>query len=395
MTAVAAPPEVRRRGELGQRVAAAWLVLLGLAVAVVGGHDALAGYEIAVRLVGILLLSAGLLLIAGGAALLASRSLGPALALLSALVGVGVGTLLGLTQVANDEPDRRLAVWAGIVVLSAVAALVIRSRTPAADRDAGMWSRLPMLKSVVSLGLLISAGQFWYGSIHVPASAPPSLTVELRLEPSRSRGGMVVLEGTATIHNTSGTKVNTLGSVLEVWGQRVDDWPLGDKAFMEATRTAADQNAIFPGRFGRLAGEKLVLQQPLLADGTYLEPGERIAEPIITWVPKGRFDVIDLWASISVARGRTLELGVAATDVRSDRVSTVAPITEAGWLRALTRGDRFVHTERVIDPRRPSFGAWVSADPERRSSPEFEERMGRFYGIAAATGRAFIPLPGG
>ncbi len=360
-----------------------------------GGHDALAGYEIAVRLVGILLLSAGLLLIAGGAALLTTRSLGPALALLSALVGVGLGTLLGLTQVANDEPDRRLAVWAAIVVLSAVAALVIRARTPAAD--GGMWSRLPMLKSVVSLGLLISAGQFWYGSIHVPASAPPSLTIELQLEPSRSRGRMVVLEGTATIHNTSGTRVNTLGSVLEVWGQQVEHRPLGDKAYMEATRTAADEATIFPGRFGRPVAAKLVLQQPLLADGTYLEPGERITEPILTWVPEGRFDVIDLWASITVARGRALEPAAAAPQVRSekDRVKTVAPITEAGWLRALTRGDRFVHTERVIDPRRPSFGAWVSADPERRSSPEFEERMGRFYGIAAATGRAFVPLPAG
>jgi hypothetical protein len=391
----AAHPTPRSGAQLRRWAAAAWLGVLGAAATIVGGYDAIGGLEIAVRLVGTLLLAAGLLLVAGAAALLAKRPLGPALALLGAMVGVALGVLLGLTQVVNDEPDRRLTLWAVIIALSALAALAIRAVTPEAERVAGMWNRLPVLKSVVSVGVLISVGQFWYSSIYLPASAPASLTIELRLEPAGVRDGLLALRGTATIRNTSETKVNTLGSVLQIWGQTVAPKRLNNEEYTRRTRIAVDRNVIFPGRYAGVEKRRLVQHEPLLPASTYFEPRETVTIPILAWVPEDRFQRIHVWATVAVARGRTLAVEGVKPDVRTqrDRVVTVTPVPEAGWLRKLTRGERFVRTDWVIDPDKPSFEVSIATERQRRPSREFDERMWRFYGVAYAEGEALLPLP--
>lgn len=148
------------------------MALLGVAATIVGGHDAVAGTEISVRLVGSLLLAAGVVLLAGAAGLLRRTADGLSLAMISALLGVAMGIMTFLAQTVNDEPDRRLLAWGAMIVVSGAAALYIRARALPEERVKSIWSRLPILKSTISIGFLISLAQFWYSQIYLPTTAP-------------------------------------------------------------------------------------------------------------------------------------------------------------------------------------------------------------------------------
>jgi hypothetical protein len=382
-----------RARRLGHGGAAVWLVLLGLGSVVVGGHDLLAGRGIGSRLAGMFLLGAGLLLIGGAAALLSRRPAGHAVALVAALMGTAIGLLLSLTQVANDEPDRRLAAWAAIVVLSFLAALAVWRAAPTSERRAATWKRLRLLNSVVSVGVLLSAVQFWYSSIHLPTTAAPSLTIELELERGVTRKGLVALRGRAVVRNTSGAKVSTLGSVLAVRGREIAPWTLGAREFGEQVRTSVVDGTIAPGRFAQVTATRLVQSQSLVAPGTWFEPGESVTVPILAWIPRKQFDEAELTASIYVSRGARLrnDLAVPHTYAERGRLVTVMQVPESGWLQALTQGDRFVRVEQPVDLTRPGR-VWISSEPRRRPSSDFDGRMQQFYGLAAQQVETLLPL---
>jgi hypothetical protein len=391
-SAGARTPFIRSRAM--QLAAAAWLGFLGLAATIVGGHDAVAGLEIGVRLIGTLVLAAGLVLVVAAVGLLTNRPYGRSLAMVGALLGVALGVMTTLSQVVNDEPDSRLSMWATIIALSALAAVVIYAQTPQDERGGSIWSRLPILKSVVSVGILFSVGQFWYSSIYLPGSAPPSLTMELRLEPAGRRDGRVALNGTATIKNTSGTKISTLASVMQVWGWDVAAASLDEATFMDAIRASANpRQLILADRYAQAGQPRLVHQQRLLADGAYFEPGETSTVPIVTWVPENRFRVVQMSVGLAVARGRTLPVEVSP-EVSSgkDSVVTLTRVPEAGWLRSLTRDDRFVRAEWAVDPSAPGFRVWIARDRERRPARDFHERMTRLYGLSYASAEALVPF---
>ena len=111
------------------RAAFAWLASLGAAAIAVGGHDAVAGLEINARLLGALVLAGGLVIAAGAAGLRREHASARALALVGALLGIVLGVMASLTQIANDEPDRRLFLWGAIIGLSALSARHARGRT--------------------------------------------------------------------------------------------------------------------------------------------------------------------------------------------------------------------------------------------------------------------------
>ena len=98
-----------------------WFALLGIAATIVGGHDAVVGTGMNVRLVAVLVLGAGLLLLAGVVGLCGGQSRGRVMAVIAGVMGVALGALMSLTQIANDQPDGRLALWGAISVLSALA----------------------------------------------------------------------------------------------------------------------------------------------------------------------------------------------------------------------------------------------------------------------------------
>jgi hypothetical protein len=372
------------------RLLSVWLFVLGLAACVVGVHDAGRGDEIAVRLIGTLVALAGLVVIAGGIGLLGRSPRGRSLGSVGCLVGVALGVMLTVSQLANDRFNAIVFVWIAIAVASGVGAVLLRRDLPTAWRD------FPILKSVVSLGVLTSAVQFWYGSIYLPASAPPSLTLSVSLEPVRTTAAHITLHGTATIKNTSGTRVNTISSFVRVRDSAIDPDAHPSTDFATALREAAEDPGGGPAarEFSEETSVVFVHFSKLLPEGTYFEDGETVTVPFTVFVARRRFHVVTADVDVLFARASLkLDAGRARRDVNGATIVTATPIASGGWIRDLTRSDRYVRSTWSVDPNR-SIGVDVAFTPyANRAGPKrFDARLQRFYGYATANGSFQLPL---
>jgi hypothetical protein len=372
------------------RLVSAWLLVLAIAACVVGIHDAGRGDEIAVRLVGTLTALAGLVLIAGGFGLLGKSPRGRSLGSVACLVGVALGVMLTVSQLANDRFHATLLAWIAIALASGLGAIVLRRDLPTAWRD------FPILKSVVSLGVLTSAVQFWYGSIYLPASAPPSLTISVSLDPVRTTASHVTLRGTATIKNTSGTRVNTISSFVRVRDSAIDPDARPSTDFATALREAAEDAGGGPAarEFSEETSVVFVHFSKLFPEGTYFEDGETVTVPFTVFVAQRRFHVVTADVDVLFARASLkLDSERARRDVKGTTIVTATPIASGGWIRDLTRSDRYVRSTWTVDPNR-SVGVDVAFSPyANRAGPKaFNERLQRFYGYSTANGSFQLPL---
>jgi hypothetical protein len=372
------------------RLLSAWLFVLGVAACVVGVHDAGRGDEIAVRLIGTLVALAGLVVIAGGFGLLGKSPRGRSLGSVACLVGVALGVMLTVSQLANDRFNAIVFVWIAIALASGIGAVLLRRDLPTAWRD------FPILKSVVSLGVLTSAVQFWYGSIYLPASAPPSLTLSVSLEPVRTTAAHVTLHGTATIKNTSGTRVNTISSFVRVRDSAIDPDGPPPTDFATALREAAEDPGGGPAarEFSEETSVVFVHFSKLLPEGTYFEDGETVTVPFTVFVARQRFHVVTADVDVLFARASLkLDADRARRDVKGATIVTATPIASGGWIRDLTRSDRYVRSTWSVDPNR-SIGVDVAFSPHaNRAGPKrFDARLQRFYGYSTANGSFQLPL---
>ena len=270
----------------------------------------------------------------------------------------------------------------------------MRSIAPHETRGQGLLSALPVLKSVVSLGVLATLVQFWYTSIYIPTTAPASLTFETSVRPV-GRDDRLVLMGSVTVRNTSGTRVNLLASRLRLVGETVGDHP--EDAFEADALSTYEEN--MPGKYKvrgqAVTARTVVAEGPLLPHGHYLEPGETVTQPMNARVAPGAFDEAVLEAFVVIARGQvTLETAPARPGpITDDGLVIVTPIPEAGWLRRLTRGDRYVRTEYSTDSEQDPVVTFVpEADPAQEPDAGFHQRMSRFYGASFSKADARVPL---
>jgi hypothetical protein len=386
-------PESPRDAQL-RRLTTTWLVGLGAAATVIGGHDAVAGTEINVRLWGALVLGAGIVLMSGGAGLRRRRPRDRSLAAVAALLGAALGSITFLAQVVNDEPDERLALWTAIIVICLGAASAIRRLAPPAERRQGVWTQLPVLKSIVSVGLVVSLAQFWYSSIYIPTTAPASLSLESRIDRIEAKRDLLLVSGSVVVRNTSGTRVNVLASTLDVSGESIGAEERNDQQFREEVDKVEEGVIEYANRYTGSDAQSNATHGRLVQDGFYFEPGETATVPFIVGLPPNRFDLVSVDAWVAMARGKVLALETSTPEapVITDNVS-LTPVPEAGWLRNLTRGERFVRVEYDSDPRAPAVTVRFSGAGDATSDEEFDRRMKRFYGYSAATANAVKALP--
>ena len=275
-----------------------------------------------------------------------------------------------------------------------------------------------------------------YTALYVPTTAPASLSVFVTLEPAGERGARTILRGTATVRNTSGTRVKVLGSMRTVLGSRITDETRSPRDFAKDLQKAAKTPLLEARRY---AVEELFVpvQSGHLFDyGTYLEPNEEIARDVVAYVPKGRFDMARLNVVVAVARGRNLATAdepdsPRVTRVRGcgKRITSTAPIVEVSLLRYLTRGRREVVSEwqmRDIDgetypdlrvyvdrhgrqpreqerPRGATPGVTAEAGAPQAANcmsdahdgDPYNRRLREFYGLAYTDGTVTQPLPSG
>jgi len=342
-------------------------------------------------------MGAGLVLCAGAAGLRGRKPSGRALATVAALLGMALGGLLFLAQVVNDEPDRLLIVWAAIILVSAWTVRESRAVTPAEERAKGVWSQLPILKSAVSLGLLFSLAQFWYTSIYVPTTAPASLSLDTKIEAAKARGNQLAVKGTVTVHNTSNTRVNVLASSLDLRADGLQPERYGRRQLSRQIQDVDELRYETAERFASRTKSIAVAHARVVDEGTYFDPGESITTPIFTWLPRKRFDALYLYAVLSVARGRVLnvESGPQPKVTRGrQQVVILTEVPEGGWLRRLTRGPRYLRVEYPSHADTTDVPT-VSFSPNQRPNPpdDFNQRLRRFYGVAETSGTAIMPLP--
>jgi hypothetical protein len=367
--------------------------VLALAACVVGAHDAGWGDEIGVRLVGTLVALAGLILIAGAVGLTHNSQRGRSLGSVACLVGVALGAMLTVSQLANDRPNAMLVIWIAIALATGVGAIALRRDLPTA------WREFPILKSVVTVGVVTSAAQFWYGSIYVPASAPPSLTIAVSLEPVGAESKRVTLRGSATIKNTSGTRVNTISSFVLVRDSAIDVHDQPSTGFAKALRGAAEDPGQAGGgpaaqAFSEESSAEFVHFSKLFPEETYFENGETVTVPFTLIVPRRRSHVVTADVDVLFARASLMLDGDhARRTVKGTTIVTSTPISTGGWIRDLTRSDRYLRSTWTVDPEE-SVGVDVafSPYPDRGGSKGFDTRLQRFYGYSTANGSVQVPV---
>ena len=379
--------------ELGALAAAAWLAVLGLAATVIGVHDAVDATEINVRLAGALLLIAGILMLSGSVGLVRRTEVGLSLAIIAALLGVLIGIMMFVTQVANDEPDRRLAAWALIIVASGATAYCVRAVVSPAERAKNIWSRLPVLKSAISIGVLASVAQFWYSQMYVPATAPPILTLEMKVGKVTRRAGHLIIEGSVVVRNASDTKVALLASTLDMKGTRLTSAQIKPDIFAGVVRDAESAAFRMANRYVVHGPERVISHGRLLSD-TFLDAGEAVTVPIITWLPEHTYNTVYISAAVWGGRASALKLE-DATETNSlsvrdgvfteanalptkDGVFYVTRLPEASWLQRLTRGERYLRVRYNNDESTvPAIGF---ATKHEVDPPElFKKRLRAFW----------------
>ncbi len=404
-TAVAQPDDAapvrapgRRRLTLSDRIATAWLASLGVAAMVVGGHDAVAGTAINLRLVGSLLLAGGVMLLIGAAGLWHRQPTGLSLAMIAAVTGVAIGVMTFLTQVVNDDPDERLIAWALIIIGSAAAAVHVRSATSAAERAKSIMSRLPILKSAISVGLVFSVAQFWYANIYLPTAAPVSLTLDAKIDSVTPAGNdkHVVVKGSVVIENTSKAKVQVLASTIDVKATRLELAEFDDDEFTGNVNEANREKLTLAERHVSEEEAEYVTHGRLVSERKFFEAGEKITVPFLTWVPKDSYNAV--YVESWIASGRANALGLekaqppAISNTAQGEAVYLTRLPNAGWLHVLTRGDRYL---RVAYDDDPNYETEVDFANDGRPDPPdgFSDRLARFYGVAQTENSAVVAVP--
>ena len=154
------------------------------------------------------------------------------------------------------------------------------------------------------------------------------------------------------IRNTSDTKVQVLASTLDVRGTRIVPVKLGSKEFASHVRDADLQQISAAERHIGEESTRAVRHGRLVDEGTFFEARETITVPVLTWVPKDKYNALYLEGWLAVGRGKALGIDEAMPKAipSGNGVAYLTRLPEAGWLRRLTRGDRYLRVEYRRDP---------------------------------------------
>ena len=260
-----------------------------------------------------------------------------------------------------------------------------------------MWTQLPILKSVVSVGLLASLGQFWYSSIYIPSTAPASLSLESKIDRIDAKRGLLLVSGSVVVRNTSGTRVNVLASALDVSAQVIGPEERDDQEFRAEVDKVEAGDLDYASRYAGVDDAFNARHGRLVEDGFYFEPGESVTVPFVVGLPPDEFDLVHVDGWVAMARGKALAIETSAPRAGPIDDVSLTPVPEDGWLRELTRGDRLVRLDYISDPRLPEvavhFAAAADVDLEDEEAQDFDRRMKRFYGYSVASANAVKTLP--
>lgn len=361
---------LRRNGRFPDEIIAGPILLaVGAFAAAVGARDLLVTGYIEGRLVGLAMVVIGCTDIVVGSRVMkvdkpAARQLAVVAGVLSALLGAALLT----AQERGGDPGAMTPLWVAIILGSALsAALAYRRRED--------WSTLSSrargaVAASVSLGVVLTAVQFYYGSFYLAAREAPALSLTTELTGGGSVERLKGVTGTIRVKNTSGTRVLVLGSVYTITGSRAKRQELSARELAQEFARPATATPTSPTT-PPTAGSRYVKEQALTtikADeitsggGQFVfEPNEEITKRVVAHVPSGYHDLLRLTAYTEVMKADKVELGgklplpqygkVIELEDGGMGVLLRRSIDEASWVGSLIR-----------DKRSLTF-AWIVAAP--------------------------------
>lgn len=371
--------KMKLKVDLGTWAFAAFLLVVALAAAVAGVHDAsLRGAGLGVTAVGAILAAVGVFLLIDAALLfqLGWRSSWPGGARLrppcksAVLVGFMLVILLGiaafLAGIRAPGPQRPLALVLATMVIGASAAGLRFFRREA------MGTVLRVGTAALGLvGVLIGVGQFWYQNQYAPTRAGRAVALKVSLERVARQKGYDVVRANLDYENIAGRSVWVIGSAYTLTGSRlvpclrppiaarvkhVFDHMLIDpqRSFMTNVREERPGAVLAAGKF--------------VADGKRLDPSVPSRRSYVLFVPRGRYQLLRLRAEL-FAISSSVQLSQ-----RRDPTFTTFPgdnelyglwhVDDDSWLHDLISGrERWVVLRyELVDLNRKESATRVSPD---------------------------------
>ncbi len=396
------------------RPRASWIgvgffAIVGICALVIGFHDLFTVSDVGTQATSVLLIFAGAVLCFAAVALLLVRWRSRfAVGILASAVAFLIATFQLLALISSGDPRPWDPLWPLMMLFAiAIAIALWRRGGPVLKKSIGT-ARIRGLASVITIGAIVSALQFWYTSFYVPAAASPTVSVNADLKKVAVHGKNAVLVGTFTAHNDADVRVNVLGSVYQVTGMNAGRQSSlgGDTA---EVALAHDRPA---HRYTGPHDARVVAAGEVMRQGSYLEKGEEVKRSFIAYVSRKRFDAAALRVYLVFAR-RKLVISHASESLprvgaHTAQVEYKQSVASPGWLRELTRGHRYVVVQEAMFDRSihpaacyffPTLKVYVdrqdrTPDTLPPGCDQYNRDLDEFYGVAGTTTSAEVDLSG-
>jgi hypothetical protein len=285
-----------------------FLLLLGAALIVIGGHDAaLAGSTLAVTTASASLLFVGIFLVAAAWRLdrlwrrdswkSGARPPCHPVILAAFVVTILFGLYLMFAALGTSEGAQRLIVVVVALVIVAVAALGLLFFGPDVKLT------LPRV-GAVALGLVgttLGAWQFWYQNQYVPSHAGGTVKLQARLRQIGHAGRFDVIGAALDYETIGGKSVSVVGSAYTLTGSNIVACPRS--ATVSRVRDYFSGFLLDPQKVRFMAD--VVEQAPtvlaagkFVADGKRLDPNVPADREFVFYVPHRRFQLLRFRAQL-------------------------------------------------------------------------------------------------
>ena len=366
-----------------QRWQAAFLLLCGIVVTVLGVWDLMGAEELNARLSGAILGAIGALILGSVLGLNEKSKLAPLAVSVAAfslfLVALVIFRLAWANydmELGSESQTRLLAVTIISTAVALIAAGLVVIDLWSLNRHPEHWrsrkgkqntgseskaNRATFIGAVAAvLTPLIVLPQLWYSTQYLPSTKVPVISINGRLRDIQLQSDRATVTADITLTNTGEAPVRVLFSMYEITGSAVKpDTPMSDlppghldtKRLSQATVEDFGPSARY-GTYVEYGQAQLIQFGQIVQDQAWLEPKEFTRATVVAFLPPERFHLLRLTTDIAFVRQDRLRLGERISeekDCENLRVRMATwPVIYGSALERLTNSEAEVSTALVI-----------------------------------------------
>jgi hypothetical protein len=323
---------------------AVYLAIVGLAVLVIGVHDAgLAGAQLGITAGAVVLIAAGAVDLVAAWALV---RLGDAPCPQRVFVAFLLTTLIGaysFVAAIRTGGDQRPVVAVVAALLTAAALLGARI---AWHDGAGGGVHLAAAVALGLLGTAIGVAEFWYQNQYVPTHLESAVSLDVQLKLEAVQKNFDVIRATIDFEDIGSRNVTVIGSTYTLTGSRV--------IRCQRKATPAAVQSIFSGPLPDPQRSRFMAdvweEQParvlaagrFVGDGTRLDADVTASRALIFFVPRGRYQLLRFRAQL-FAVSASIPLAERPPDKRhpliyGNNLYVIWTVADSSWFHDLVYG---------------------------------------------------------